>query len=129
MSEDVLDDVKSISTPPSNLATSYCSMYAFNNHLRVTSAKIHLSTSDLGVVATFQQECLSHLNDQNLTMASLKYVGWIKEISELDYGQFQTVVLFCNWVVANYEGPNATIKCDGYGFTLVNFECFILMST
>jgi hypothetical protein len=62
MSEDVLDDVKSISTPPSNLATSYCSMYAFNNHLQVASAKIHLLTSDLKVVATFQQESLSHFN-------------------------------------------------------------------
>ncbi len=81
------------------------------------------------MVATFQQEYLFHLNDQNLTMTSFKYIGWIKEILELDYGQFQTIMLLCNWVVANYEGPNATIKRDGYGFTLANFKWLIPMST
>ncbi len=86
----------------------------------------HISTRKF---VSFQQECLSHLNDQNLTMTSLKYVGWIKEILELDYGQFQTIVLLYNWVVANYEGLNANIKGDGYGFTLMNFKHFIPMST
>jgi hypothetical protein len=43
--EDVIDDVKSISTPPSNLATSYHSMYAFGNHLQIASEK-HLSISN-----------------------------------------------------------------------------------
>jgi len=47
----------------------------------------------------------------------------------LDYGQFQTIVLLYNWVVANYEGLNANIKGDGYGFTLMNFKRFIPMST
>jgi hypothetical protein len=46
----------------------------------------------------------------------LEYVGWIEEILELDFGGFQTVVLLCNWVVANYEGSNATVKCNEYGF-------------
>jgi hypothetical protein len=58
-------------------------------------------------------------------MASLEYVGWIKKILELDYGKFQIVVFLCNWVVANYDGTNATMKHDDYGFTLMSFEHLI----
>jgi hypothetical protein len=58
-------------------------------------------------------------------VASLEYVGWIEKILELDYGKFQTIVFFCNWVVANYKGPATTMKRDEYGFTLVNFERLI----
>jgi hypothetical protein len=58
-------------------------------------------------------------------MASFEYVGWIEEILELDYGRFQTIVLLCNWLVANYEGSSAIVKRDEYGFTLINFECLI----
>ncbi len=98
-----------ISTPPSDIAIAYHSMYAFGNHLQVASAKLHLSTLDLRVAATFQQECCSHSNDQNPIMASLEYVEWIEEILKLDYGKFQIVIFLCNWVVANYEGTNATM--------------------
>jgi hypothetical protein len=55
----------------------------------------------------------------------LEYVGWIEEILELDFGGFQTVILFYNWVVANYEGSNAMVKHYEYGFILVNFEHLI----
>jgi hypothetical protein len=44
-------------------------------------------------------------------------------------GNSKTIVLLYNWVVANYESLNANIKGDGYGFTLMNFKCFIPMST
>lgn len=81
------------------------------------------------VIATFEQEYHSHSNDCNAIMASLENVGWIEEILELDYGRFQTVVLFCNWVVANYEGSSAIVKHNYYKFTLVNFERLIPLST
>jgi hypothetical protein len=61
-------------------------------------------------------------------MASLEYVGWIEEILEVNFGRFQTVLLLCNWVVANYGGSNATMKQDQYGFTSMNFECLIPLS-
>jgi hypothetical protein len=54
-------------------------------------------------------------------MASLEYVGWIEEILELDYGKFQTIIFLCNSLVATYEDTNAKMKCDDYGFTLLNF--------
>jgi hypothetical protein len=84
--EEVLNDVLSISTPPSSLAITYESMYAFGNHLRVTSVKAHLTISNYRVATTFEQECQSHSNDRNPIMASFEYVGWIEEILELDYG-------------------------------------------
>jgi hypothetical protein len=62
-------------------------------------------------------------------MVSLEYVGWIEEILEVDFGRFQTVLLLCNWVVANYGGSNATMKHDQYGFTSMHFECLILFSS
>jgi len=82
-----------------------------------------ISTYDFGVAITFEQECCSHFNDPKLIMASLEYVGQIEEKLELNYGRFQTVVFLCNWVVANYE-----VRCDEYGFTLVNLERLISLS-
>jgi hypothetical protein len=91
----------------------------------MASAEIHLSTIGSGVATTFEQEGRSHFNDQNHVMASIEYVGWIEKILELDYGKFQTIILLCNWVVANHERSTTTIKHDEYGFTLVNFEQLI----
>jgi hypothetical protein len=128
-SEDVSKDVISINNLHSDLAIGYHSMDALGNHLRVASAKPHLSTTTLRVVATFEQECCSHSNDCNPIMASFENVAWIEEILELDYGRFQTVILLCNWVVVNYEGSSAIVKHDYYKFTLVNFEHLIPLST
>jgi len=58
-------------------------------------------------------------------VASIEYVGWIEEIFKLDYGRFHIVVLFCNWVVANYGGIMAIMKRDKYWFTLVSFDRLI----
>jgi hypothetical protein len=32
------------------------------------------------------------------------------------------VVLYCNWVMTNMVGQNATMKRDNYGFSLVKFD-------
>ena len=61
--------------------------------------------------------------------SELEYVGWVEEILSVDYGHFEVVVLYCNWVVANMKGDGATMKCDEYGFTSVNFERLIPYST
>jgi hypothetical protein len=37
-------------------------MYAFGNHIHVVSVKKHLTTYDSGVVATFEQACVSGPN-------------------------------------------------------------------
>lgn len=114
--------------PPTLEATSYCAMYVFRNHLRVSSGEEHLTTSDNGIVVTFEQECVSGRNDQRPILAKLKYVGWVEKILKFNYGVFNTIVLFCNWVKTNYIGSSTTIKRDEYGFTLENFNSLILIS-
>jgi hypothetical protein len=123
--DEVTEDVKALILPPSDLAKSYRSMYAFGNHIRVRSAEAHLTTADSGVAATFHQLCRAGIRDRNLRAAELEYVGWVEEILSVDYGHFEVVVLYCNWVVANMIGDGATMKRDDYGFTIVNFERLI----
>ncbi len=43
------------------------------------------------------------MNDHNLVIVYIEYVGWIEKIIELDDGKFQIVVVVYNWAVANYE--------------------------
>ncbi len=52
-----------MSMPPTLVAKSYHSMYAFGNHIRILNVEEHLTTHDRGVVAPFQQECISRPND------------------------------------------------------------------
>lgn len=123
--EEVEQDVRALMLPPSDQAKSYRSMYAFGNHIRVRSAQAHLTTMDSGVAATFRQLCRSGLKDRNPRAAELEYVGWVEEILSVDYGHFEVVVIYCNWVVANTKGDGATMKRDEYGFTTVNFQRLI----
>lgn len=46
----------------------------------------------------------------------------------INYGVLKIVVLLCNWVKANYNKSSATIKCDEYGFTLMNLSSLIPIS-
>ena len=115
-------DVVSLSKPPSDLATKYCSIWAFGNHLRVASAEIHLTTCDSGVAAIFRHLCRSGPRDRHLVLADVEYVGQVHEILELNYGGLCVIVLLCNWIKANYRGSSATMKKDKWGFNLVNFE-------
>ncbi len=50
-------------------------MYAFGNHLRVSSSEKHLTTWDSGIVATFEQESILGPNDQQPILTNLEYVG------------------------------------------------------
>ena len=59
----------------------------------------------------------------------MEYVGWVEEILALDYGRYELVVLYCNWVMTNMIGHNATMKRDDYGFSLVNFDRLVSLST
>lgn len=52
----------------------------------------------------------------------------MEEILELNYEVLKTIVLSCNWVKANYNGNNAKVKRDEYGFTLVSFTPLISIS-
>ena len=58
-------------------------------------------------------------------MGSRARVRGVEEILSVDYGHFEVVVHYCNWMVANMKGDGATMKRDDYGFTIVNFERLI----
>jgi len=107
---------------------SYRAMYVYGNHIRVMSVKEHLTISDYGVMATFEQKCISGPNDQRPVLAKLEYVGWVEEILELNYGVLNTIFLLCNWMRTNYIRSSAIVKRDEYGFTLVNFSSLISIS-
>lgn len=68
-------DTIHISMSPTFKAMSHRAIYAYNNHIRVFSAKEHLTTSDCDVATTFEQECILGLNDQRSILAKLEYVG------------------------------------------------------
>ncbi len=44
-----------MSMPPTLEAMSYRSMYAYGNHICVSSAEKHLRTNDCGIMVTFEQ--------------------------------------------------------------------------
>jgi len=72
--------------PPTLKARSYRSMYAYGNHIRIASVKKHLTTYDSGIDVTFEQTCVSGLNDHRPITAKLEYVGWVEKILQLNYG-------------------------------------------
>jgi hypothetical protein len=94
------------------VAATYKSMYAFKNHYRVKSLERPLKTCDSGVAATFIQVSRRIPPDANQVNADVEYVGHIEEILELNYRHHCLVVLFCDFVKANYMGENATMKKD-----------------
>jgi hypothetical protein len=61
-------------------------------------------------------------------LAKLEYVGWVKEILELNYKVLKTITFLCNWLKENYSGNSTTMKKDKYDFTFVNFASLIPIS-
>jgi hypothetical protein len=114
-----------MSMPPTLEAKTYRAMYAFGNHLCVSSGEKHLITRNSSIVAMFEQECVLRPNYQQPILVKLEYVGWIEEILELHYGVFNIIVFFCNWVKANFTWNSATIKRNKYSFTFDNFNSLI----
>jgi hypothetical protein len=101
-------------------------MYSFGNHIRDHSAKGTLTTIHSCVTATVFQHCWSGVHAMNFKAENLEYVGWVEEILDImDYGRYELVVLYCNWVMTNMVGHNANMKRDDYGFSLINFDKLI----
>ncbi len=61
-------------------------------------------------------------------LAKLEYVGWVKEILELNYKVLKNITFLCNWLKENYSGNSTTMKKDKYDFTFVNFASLIPIS-
>ena len=52
----------------------------------------------------------------------------VEEIFVVDYGRYELVVLYCDWVVANTVGQIVTMKQDDYGFSFVKFSKLVSLS-
>jgi hypothetical protein len=102
--EEIDKDTLHMSMPPTLPTRSYHLIYALEKHIKVLSVEEHLKTLDSGVVATFEDECISKPNDQ---------------ILELNYEILKVVVLLCNWVNINYSRNNVTMKKSKYDLKLV----------
>jgi hypothetical protein len=50
-------------------------MYAFANHLCVSSGEEHLATRDNDITTMFEPKCVLGLNDQRPILAKLEYVN------------------------------------------------------
>jgi hypothetical protein len=127
--EKIDKEIIQLSIPPTLKATSYRSIFAYGNHIRVRSAKTqHLVTMDSGVAAVFGTTCRSSVNNKNPVNVDVEYVEYVEEILELNYGTTCVIVLLCHWVRANYRGAGAIMKRDEYGFSLVNFNHMLPIS-
>jgi ABC-type maltose transport system permease subunit len=101
--------------------TSYRAMYAYGNYIHLKSIKTNLVIAHFRIVPTFITMCKSSEQINNLVKIELEYVEWVEEFLELDYGATCVIVLFFNWVKANYKMVRATLKQYEYGFTLMIF--------
>jgi hypothetical protein len=72
-----------MSMPPTLEARSYCSIYAFGNHICVDNVEEHLTTSYYGIITTFEQ-VISRPNDQKLVVANLQYLRWVEKKLKLN---------------------------------------------
>ena len=97
-------DVVSLSSPPSERTTMHKSLGAYGNHFRVFSVEMNMKTCDSSIVATFTHPCRVGAQDSNPVIENVEYVGYLEEITQLNYQQLSVVVFLCRWVQANYCG-------------------------
>ena len=71
------------------------------------------------VAGIFDSVCQNNARDMNPKTGKVHFIGKLQEISMLDYGTLRPCMMKCNWVEPVWMGPNATIKKDEFGFTLV----------
>jgi hypothetical protein len=55
-------------------------MWAFSNHIQVSSVEKHLTIHDNGVTTIFEQECVPRPNDHKPMVTKWEYVGWVENI-------------------------------------------------
>ncbi|XP_003554943.1 uncharacterized protein [Glycine max] len=92
--------------------------YDINNYSFYTKSQDDNSTvQNCGVTIDAHSEHFSSALDNHPIRASMPYYGLIKEIWELDYGEFRVPVFKCQWV-----NGNAGVRQDKMGFTLVDLQ-------
>jgi hypothetical protein len=95
--------------PPSTLAYTFNNMWAYGNHYRVDveTWPTH-ATYDNGVACIFRQVSHNFVQDKNIVMANLHYVGMLKEIIVVSYTNQRVTLMKRSWILVHMQG-NATI--------------------
>jgi hypothetical protein len=104
-------------TPPSQRALRYCRMKAFGNHFRVEDeASSRMLSYDSGVASVFE------VPTADARDVSVHYVGVVKDILKVDYGQLSSPVLLfrCQSAKRTDIRGNPTYTRDDSGFLVVN---------
>ncbi len=85
------------SCPPSTLAYTYNIMWTYGNHYKVDVeiGPTH-ATYDSGVACIFNQGSRSFVQDMNIVMANLHYVGQLKEIIVMSYTSQHVTLMKCS---------------------------------
>ncbi|KAG5046955.1 hypothetical protein JHK86_016361 [Glycine max] len=92
--------------------------YDINNYSFYTKSQDdHSVVQNSGVTIDAHSDHFSSAVDNHPIRASMPYYGQIKEIWELDYGEFRVPVFKCQWV-----NGNAGVRQDKMGFTLVDLQ-------
>jgi hypothetical protein len=79
-------------------------------------------TYDSGVACIFRQGRCSFVQDMNIVMANLHYVGMLKEIIVVSYTGQHVTLMKCSWILVHMQGNVATMQQDEHGFWVVNHE-------
>jgi hypothetical protein len=87
-------DMVVYSCPPSTLAYTYNNMWTYGNHYRVDVET--WPTYDSGVACIFKQVSCSFVQDMNILMANLHYVGVLKEIIVMSYTNQHVTLMKCS---------------------------------
>jgi len=116
-----------LSCPPSRIAYTYSSMWAYGNHFQVDIEITRLThlAYNVGIACIFYQANQSSMQDQNKIIANLNYVGFLKEILLMDYFGLLLVLFNCSWIPPNLCGNARTICQDEHGFWQVKFRLWL----
>ncbi|XP_028201789.1 uncharacterized protein LOC114385965 [Glycine soja] len=102
----------------SNLNVLTWKGYDINNYSFYTKLQDdHSVVQNSGVTIDAHSDHFSSVVDNHPIRAFMPYYGQIKEIWELDYGEFRVPVFKCQWV-----NGNAGVRQDKMGFTLVDLQ-------
>jgi hypothetical protein len=107
--------------PPSTSAYTYNNMWAYGNHYKVDveTWPTH-ATYDSGVACIFMQGSCSYVQDKNIVMANLHYVGVLKEIIVVSYTSQCVTFVKCSWILIHTQRNAAIVQQDEHGFWVVN---------
>ncbi len=105
------EDIICLSQPPFKIVLSYALMWAYGNHYRVEDETNDChTTNDSGIASIFIQGSHFSTQDRNVVMATLRYVGVLKEIWVLSYATMKQILFWTSWIPSFMRGANHSTR-------------------